>query len=306
MSLFGGGTIKGNRITDFAQTTATVGIVIPYGYGVFPVDGNVIFADLPPKESVTTKKQGKGGVKQETYNYSLSYAIAFCKGPIYGFLWIKRNGKVVYTTDPNAPIDDVAYSQKWLQKATLYYGTLDQLPDSTIEAVKGSGKVSGFRGLAYIVVENDDVTEGGGAVPTYEAAVIASPPEVYVTSKPYPVHVVDSLNVGSSKGSSSLRTTLERESYTDFLTVGNTFISAELQTPLVTFNAPIDNWTVGSSFVTAELKSALHQMNAPVDNMTVGSSFVSAELKRTLISYTIPEPDQLQVSCQFIQGTLSS
>lgn len=194
MSLFGGGTIKGNRITDFAQTTATVGTVIPFGHGKFPVDGNVIFADLPPKESVTTKKQGKGGVKQETYNYSLSYAVGFCKGPIYGYLWIKRNGKVVYTSDPNAPADDVAYAQKWLQKATLYYGTMEQLPDSTIEAAKGTGKVSAFRGLAYIVVEEDDVTEGGGAVPTYEAAVIATPPEVYMTSRPYAVESTDSIH----------------------------------------------------------------------------------------------------------------
>lgn len=198
MSLFGGGTIKGNRITDFAQTTATVGTVIPFGHGRFPVDGNVIFADLPPKESVTTKKQGKGGVKQETYNYSLSYAVGFCKGPIYGYLWIKRNGKVVYTSDPNAPADDVAYAQKWLQKATLYYGTMEQLPDSTIEAANGTGKVSAFRGLAYIVVEEDDVTEGGGAVPTYEAAVIATPPEVYMTSRPYAIEALDDMQISTN------------------------------------------------------------------------------------------------------------
>lgn len=306
MSLFGGGTIKGNRITDFAQTTATVGVVIPFGYGKFPCDGNVIFADLPPKESVTTKKQGKGGVKQETYNYSLSYAVAFCKGPIYGYLWIKRNGKVVYTTDPNAPADDLAYAQKWLQKATLYYGTLDQLPDSTIEAAKGSGKVSAFRGLAYIVVENDDVTEGGGAVPTYQAAVIASPPEVYTTSKPYPVHIVDSLEVSTSYASGTLRDTLHRYTLTDGMDIGLSFIQAELQTPLRTISGPVDEFAPSSSFVSATLRTTLRHMDGTIDGMTAGSSFVSADLRTILISYTIPEPDQLQVGCQFIQGTLSS
>jgi hypothetical protein len=193
--LFGGGTIKGNRITDFAQTTATVGTVIPFGYGRFACDGNVIYADLPPTESVSTRKQGKGGIKQQTYHYALSYAVAFCKGPIYGFLWIKRNGKVVYTSDPNAPVEDLAYATKWLQKATLYTGTPDQMPDSTIEAAVGTGKVSGFHNIAYIVLEQDDVTDGGGAVPSYEAAVIATPPEVYITSRPYPIEVMDGMGI---------------------------------------------------------------------------------------------------------------
>lgn len=183
--LFKSTVIKGNRITDFTQTTATVGVVIPFGYGRFPVDGNVIFAPLPPKENRTVKRQGKGGVKQESFTYTLSYAIAFCRGPIYGYWWIKRNGKVVWTNDPNAPIEDAAYAAKWAQKATFYYGTSSQMPDSTIESYKGSGQVSAFRYLAYIVVEDDDVTEGGGAVPSYEAVPIASPPEIYLTSHPY-------------------------------------------------------------------------------------------------------------------------
>ena len=183
--LFKSTVIKGNRITDFAQTTATVGVPIPKIIGRAPTDGNVIFAPLPPKENRVVKRQGKGGTKTESFTYTLSYAIAFCQGPIFGYWWIKRNGKVVWTQDPNAPIDDAAYAAKWAQKATFYYGTDSQLPDSTIESYEGSGNVSAFRFLAYVVVENDDVTDGGGAVPSYEAVPIASPSEVYFTSHPY-------------------------------------------------------------------------------------------------------------------------
>lgn len=183
--LFKSTLIKGNKLTDFTQTTATVGVVMPFGYGRYPVDGNVGWAPLPPKENRTVKRQGKGGVKQETFTYTLSYAIYFGRGPCYGFWWIKRNGKVVYTNDPNAPIEDKEYAAKWMQKATFYYGTMTQLPDSTIESYEGSGQVSAFRGDIYIVVEEDDVTSGGGAVPSYEAVPIATPPEVYFTSKPY-------------------------------------------------------------------------------------------------------------------------
>lgn len=195
--LFKSTLIKGNRITDFTQTTATVGVVIPFLYGRAPVDGNVIFAPLPPKEHRQVKRQGKGGVKQESFTYTLSYAIAFCRGPIYGFWWIKRNGKIVYTNDPNAPIEDKEYAAKWLQKATFYYGTSSQLPDSTIESYKGSGNVSAFRYLAYIVVEDDDVTEGGGAVPSYEAVPVGTPPEAYLTSHPYAQYYADTVDTSA-------------------------------------------------------------------------------------------------------------
>ena len=185
-SLFGSITVKGNRLTDLVGQTSAVGRPIPFGYGYCQIDEpNVIWTAGIPKEHVKKKKQGKGGVKTEEYTYTLSYAIAFMAGPVYGFLTIKRGGKVVYTTDPNATIDDKAFAAKWRQKARFYYGTRTQMPDATIESYVGAGRVSAFRDLCYIVVVDDDVTSEGGAVPQYEAVIIASPPDVYVTSKPY-------------------------------------------------------------------------------------------------------------------------
>lgn len=183
--LFRSTTIKGTRITDFAKTSADVGNTIPFLYGRAPVTGNVIFAALPPKENRQVKRQGKGGVKQETFTYTTSYAIAFCRGHIQGYWWIKRNGKVVYSQDPAAPIEDKDYAAKWAAKVMMYNGTSSQMPNSTIESYKGSGRVSAFRHLAYIVVPNDDVTDQGGAIPSYEAVPIASPSEVWITSTPY-------------------------------------------------------------------------------------------------------------------------
>lgn len=183
--IFGSTTIKGTRITDFAKTSADVGSTIPFLYGRAPVTGNVIFAHLPPDEHRQVKRQGKGGVKQETFTYTTSYAIAFCRGPIQGYWWIKRNGKVVYSQDPSAPIEDKDYAAKWAAKVMMYNGTSGQLPNSMIESYKGSGRVSAFKYLAYIAVPNEDVTEGGGAIPSYEAVPIASPQEVWITSTPY-------------------------------------------------------------------------------------------------------------------------
>lgn len=193
--LFGSTTIKGTRITDFAQTSADVGSTIPFLYGRAPVKGNVIFAALPPKENRTVKKQGKGGVKQETFTYTTSYAVSFCWGPVRGFWWIKRQGKVVYTQDPSVPIEDKDFAAKWASKMSMYFGTDAQLPNSVIESYKGSGKVSAFKNLVYIVLPHEDVTQNGGAIPDYEAVPIASPAEIYLTSHPYTQVIYDNVKM---------------------------------------------------------------------------------------------------------------
>lgn len=206
--LFGSTTIKGTRITDFAKTSADVGNTIPFLYGRAPVTGNVIFAALPPKENRQVKRQGKGGVKQETFTYTTSYAISFCRGPIQGYWWVKRNGKVVYSQDPAAPIEDKDYAAKWAAKVMMYNGTSSQMPNSMIESYKGSGRVSAFKYLAYIAIPNEDVTEGGGAIPSYEAVPIASPSELWLTSKPYPQYCPDQLKSTLTVTGGELRTVL--------------------------------------------------------------------------------------------------
>lgn len=245
--LFGSTLIKGNRITDFAQSTATVGIVIPFGYGRFTSDGNVIWAPMPPVEHRTVTRQGKGGVKQENFHYTLSYAIAFAKGPIAGYWWIKRNGKVVWTQDPNAPIEDHEYAAKWRQRATFYYGTMDQLPDSTIESYEGSGQVSAFRQIAYIVVEDDDVTDGGGAVPTYEACVIAHG-RSYATSPPYPILTVDGYDTDSD-----LASVTEIQFPIDGYSTSSGIIAGELRVPLQTYTMEPEGYDTGSNIVSGSL-----------------------------------------------------
>lgn len=288
--LFKATVIKGNKLTEFAQTTATVGVPIPFGHGRFPTDGNVIFAALPPKETRTVKRQGKGGVKQESFTYSMSYAVSFCLGPIYGFWWIKRNGKVVYSSDPAAPVEDAAYAAKWLQKATLYYGTATQLPDSTIEAVKGSGQVSGFHYLAYIVLEGDDVTEGGGAVPSYEAVPIATPPEAYLTSRPYPIiqepeGVISSFTVfGGVLRQIPPPYEIESEGTDSSLSI----IGGELRQPLHTYEMESEGADSSISVIGGELRIVLLNYTIPNEGTDSAIAVTGGTLKVALFSYTIP------------------
>lgn len=256
--LFGSITIPGNRLTEFAAQTAAVGIPIPFGFGQFPCDGNIGFAPMPPKEHVTKKKQGKGGVKTTEYSYTLSYAIMFCEGPIYGYLTITRAGKVVYTTDPNATVEDAAYAAKWAQKATFYYGTETQLPDSTIESYKGSGNVSAFRGIAYIVVEDDDVTDNGGAVPPYSAIIIGTPPEAYLTSLPYPVLIEEPVSFAFTPIDGELRTImLETEPTLDRVTVSLSPVSGMLRLPFIQTDSEDSKLQFAMQPQSGELKNPL-------------------------------------------------
>lgn len=300
--LFKSTIIKGNRLTDFAQTSATVGEVIPFGYGRFPVKGNIIWAPLPPKEHRQVKRQGKGGVKQESFTYTLSYCVAFCKGPIYGYWWIKRNGKVVYSQDPNAPVEDAAYAAKWLQKATLYYGTATQLPDSTIESYEGSGNVSAFRYIAHIVLEDDDTTDSGGAAPDFEAVVIASPPEVYLTSEPYPAFTSDASRVSIALREGELKQYLYHAMYSDESSVGGSLVSGSLVTPLA---APgyRELTTVGVSLGDSALWSPI-LIGEPKPNETaVGSNLQEGELWSPIIPGE-PESNETSIDTALIEGEL--
>ena len=194
--------VYGPRLEDAATQTSTVGGVIPFGYGVFTCAGNIIWAD-ELKEHKKTERAGKGSSQKNiTYTYTRSYAIGVCEGQIFGYLWIKKNGKLVYASDPaglgaamgwtGKQISDLsAASAKFLQETTLYYGSDVQMPDSTIVAVVGVGNVSPFRDLAYIVKENEDLTDTAGAVSQYEFCIRATPPEAYLTSHPYAQYFED-------------------------------------------------------------------------------------------------------------------
>lgn len=195
--------VEGPRLKDARQQTSQDGVPIPFGYGTFPTAGNVIWTD-ELKEHKKEERQGKGGPKVTSYTYTRSYAIGICEGPIAGLLLIKRNGKVVWDArEPdtlrewmqdvpdygtgggmigNMGVYDfwrhaIAWSQRFARKATFYVGEESQMPDPTIEAVEGIGNVPAHRGMAYMVVKDDDLTDMQGAIPQYEF-VVASVGEV--------------------------------------------------------------------------------------------------------------------------------
>lgn len=169
----------GPRASDAAQQASQDGTFRTYGYGEFPTTGIILWRDERKEHK---KKQGKGGPKNFSYTYTWSYAVGICKGPIGGILIVKRNGTIVFDARTNAELALLGYTErqiseqraaqaKFLEKAKFYFGDFEQLGDPTIQAVKGIDNTPTYRGRAYIVLTDDDVTNDGAAIPQYEFVV---------------------------------------------------------------------------------------------------------------------------------------
>lgn len=302
--IFGSTTIKGTRLTDFSGTSAEVGRSIPFGHGTFPTDGFVGWAPLPPVEHRQVKRQGKGGVKQETFTYTLSYGIWFCLGQIFGVKWIKRNGKVVYTTDPNAPLEDQEYAAKWAQRVNFHWGTLDQLPDSLIESYEGVGNVSGFPRMFYITIEDEDVTDNGGAPPNYEACVIATPPEAYLTTHPYTPRPDDSMQLEMAFLSAATRPIQwQQEQPPEELSFDIAFDSASTRDIFRRYDDE-EELQLQLAFVSAETKSAFRTHLQPPESVEFDLAFASASTKRILVTHSNP-PESIELDLAFVSASTS-
>lgn len=171
--------IKGPKLTDATQQTASDGVPIPWGHGTFPTAGNIIWtSDLFERKK---EDDGKGtGVVNVTYHYYRSYAIGICQGvrqndgtylPIEGILVVKKNGKVVYDVRPGADAAQLAQNDKFMRETRFYLGSETQDPDSVIESHEGVGNAPAYPGTVYMVRENIELTESGGAIEQFEFVV---------------------------------------------------------------------------------------------------------------------------------------
>lgn len=171
--------IQGPRLQDMRGQSSAVGGPIPRAWGTTPVPCNIIWQQPGVTEHKHTD-DGKGsGTETVTYTYTRSYAVMFHLGEIAGVLQIKRNQKIVLDNRDDATLlaEYIAgglsssaaqrrvqaqrgENAKWMAKATIYYGTQTQNPDPTIEAYKGVGNASAYRGRAYMVVTDDDTQAG--------------------------------------------------------------------------------------------------------------------------------------------------
>lgn len=189
---------QGPRLQDLSIQSSAEGQPIFKIYGTMRTAGN-IFWGKPITEHKHTKKSGGkgggGGQKTVTYSYTADFAIGLCEGPISAIVKIWADGKLIYDMSPltaaeQAIVDGGGYVPGVVERfqssfgATtniantggtmrIYSGSETQLPDPLIEADLGVGNTPAYRGTAYIVFDNFDLSDFGNRIPNITAQVIA-------------------------------------------------------------------------------------------------------------------------------------
>ena len=158
--VLGGGarSIETGRLDRLRLSTAGEGQPIPQIFGRMRVGGHIIWA-TQFKEHVSKSGGGKGLSAQPTikeYSYSVSLAVALCEGEITSVNRVWADGAEVSVHDLNM---------------VVYPGSRDQLPDPKMEAVEGVGLVPAYRGTAYVVFEDLDLSRFGNRVPQFSFEV---------------------------------------------------------------------------------------------------------------------------------------
>lgn len=146
------------RLDRLRLTGAGEGAAIPQLWGRMRLPGQVIWA-TQFSETVQRRRSGKGAPKPKVneYSYSVSLAIALCEGEILRVGRIWADGNEISRRDLNMRV---------------YPGSETQLPDAKIEAVEGAGQAPAYRGLAYVVIEDLELSAYGNRVPQFNFEVV--------------------------------------------------------------------------------------------------------------------------------------
>jgi len=147
--------IEGTRLDGLRISSSTEGAVIPRLFGRMRIGGNIIWAtDFREETKTTTQGGGKGGgggkVKTTEYLYYASFAVALCEGEITGIGRVWADGKAM---------DMTGVTWRW------YPGDEAQGPDPFISAKMGAANTPAYRGTAYVVFEELDLSAFGNRLP---------------------------------------------------------------------------------------------------------------------------------------------
>jgi len=155
----GKNAIEPDTLGDLRIQTSAYGTEIPVVTGKQRLAGNIIWAtDKTPHEE---KQGGKGSGPESTITtYTISMAIAICKGPILGITRVWEDGKLTA---------DATGTQTKLP-GTLYLGSDTQLVDPVMDAAEVGG-VPAYRGISYMVFEDFNLG-ADGRVPMFSFEVV--------------------------------------------------------------------------------------------------------------------------------------
>ncbi len=190
----GAEAVEVGRMDRLRLTSASEGAPVARAMGRVRLSGQVIWASrFKEHRERSGGGGGKGGPKapeQTTFSYSVSLAIALCEGEI------RRIGRVWA---------DGAEIAKSSVQMRIYSGTGDQMPDALIEAIEGVEAAPAYRGLAYVVFEDLDLTPFGNRVPQLSFEVVRVVDAV--GEVPAPADLIEGVAIVPGTGEYALATT---------------------------------------------------------------------------------------------------
>lgn len=158
--------------SDLYITSSSYGDPIPVAYGDTRVACHLIWSD--GVKHVVKGKGGKGGSAPKIH---ANLAFSICEGPVDNIITIWANGKIIYDSTGKAKdANNKSLVGTGRYTFRFYKGTETQYPDplikSYVEKVNGLHSTPAYRGLAYMVIDDMDLTEFGGMIPTMHAEVV--------------------------------------------------------------------------------------------------------------------------------------
>ena len=148
---------EGRRLNDLRLQTSTYGTPIPRLYGTMRVAGTVIWST----DLIETRHHsggGKGRPSSTTYTYSASFAVALSSRPVgsIGRVWADGNLLRGAAGDFKSAIGSFRLAGGWE----------DQPLDPLMGAAGAAGSVPAYRGIAYALFEDLDLTDFGNRIPS--------------------------------------------------------------------------------------------------------------------------------------------
>ena len=313
--------IEGAKLGDIATQTSKEGgpRLIIYGI-VRPVGGNTIACSDPDIVENTTGggKGGMGGApEQTTQSIYRTYAIGISEGPVTGIRRVWRNNKIVYDSRMESGVLNTWGTENnavFLQKAKFYLGNFTQLPDPSLEAIWGVGNIPAHRGTCYMVMNNEDLTELGGALPQYIFEVERAE-GVYLTSKPYALEVVEEVSsLGGSIESGVFRAQLRQyDNGIDELTsLGGSIEEGVFRASVLSYDdgAPEEVQSLGGSILEGEFYQDFflitYDDGLPEEVASLGGAVLEGEFYQDffLITYDDGLPESVEsLGGSIIEGT---
>lgn len=174
---------EGPRLQDLSSTTCQYGTYKGIVYGTVRRSGNVFWSTKKKehKKKISAGKAG-GGASSTQYTYTQSFALGLSESEILGINKIWFNNTLVYESSSTSNLGTVVASSGVKSSFTVYKGTEEQMPDPTIESEEGIENTPAYRGLAYIVFKDLDITSYG-SVPNILVEVVGKNGGVEIVGK---------------------------------------------------------------------------------------------------------------------------